>query len=99
MYSFQIRYLENVYPDLKIPEEDADERGTLQQGGMCLDTLGHLTGGAVGLYPCHGTGGNQAWHLTKSGNIKHSDLCVSLERGIGGSEVKLRLCNNSERQV
>ena len=26
---------------------------------MCLDTLGHMVDGHVGIYSCHGTGGNQ----------------------------------------
>ena len=28
-------------------------------GSFCLDTLGHLVDGVVGLYTCHGSGGNQ----------------------------------------
>ena len=28
-------------------------------GSFCLDTLGHLVDGTVGLYTCHGSGGNQ----------------------------------------
>lgn len=31
------------------------QRGT----GKCFDTLGHEDGGEVGLYMCHGNGGNQ----------------------------------------
>ncbi len=30
-----------------------------QKATMCLDTYGHRAGGTVGLYTCHGTGGNQ----------------------------------------
>lgn len=33
--------------------------GAIQQSNMCLDTMGHLSDGTVGMYPCHNTGGNQ----------------------------------------
>ena len=95
---------------------------------MCLDTLGHMVDGYVGIYSCHGTGGNQVqndlvatifklkgfmpskfqkilvqtfqeWSLTKSGNIKHSDLCLSVVAAEEGERVKLKICDNSELQV
>ena len=49
-------YLKNVYPQLKIPQTAI---GSIQQGPWCIDTIGHLAGDTVGLYPCHNTGGNQ----------------------------------------
>lgn len=52
-------YLDNVYPDLKVPDSKELSTGSLRQGSQCLDTLGHLTGGEVGVYTCHGAGGNQ----------------------------------------
>ena len=52
-------YLENVYPSLKIPDAQDLAFGSLQQGGMCLDTMGHLVDGTVGMYSCHQSGGNQ----------------------------------------
>lgn len=39
-------YLENVYPELTVPESHAV--GTLRQGTFCIDTLGHLVDGTVG---------------------------------------------------
>lgn len=33
--------------------------GAIRQGSLCLDTLGHVLEGTVGLYACHGAGGNQ----------------------------------------
>jgi len=61
-------YLENVYPDLRLPPGgeasshavvSSSSGGALRRGGLCLDTLGRLSGGLVGVYACHGTGGNQ----------------------------------------
>lgn len=91
-------YLDNVYPDLKIPDSQDITYGSIRQGSFCLDTLGHLVDGTVGLYTCHGSGGNQEWSLTKSGTIKHSDLCLALENPTGGAELRLKICNNSDMQ-
>lgn len=91
-------YLDNVYPDLKIPDGTGVKHGSVRQGSQCLDTLGHLSGGAVGLYTCHGTGGNQEWSLTKTGNIKHADLCLSAVSATKGETLQLKICDNSEYQ-
>ena len=93
-------YLSNVYPDLRVPEAEDISFGSIRQNNLCLDTLGHLSDGLVGLYGCHGAGGNQDWSLTKNGHIKHgSDLCVALESPKTGTKLRLRLCNNSPLQV
>ena len=52
-------YLENVYPELKVPDMGHSTFGVFKQGLKCMDTLGHRVEGTVGLYACHGTGGNQ----------------------------------------
>lgn len=92
-------YLSNVYPDLRVPEAEDISFGSIRQNNLCLDTLGHLSDGLVGLYGCHGAGGNQDWSLTKNGHIKHgSDLCVALESPKTGTKLRLRLCNNSPLQ-
>lgn len=52
-------YLKNVYPELVIPTSEGGPGGSLKQGTACLDSMGHLLDGNVGLYPCHDTGGNQ----------------------------------------
>lgn len=41
-------YLEHVYPQLGVPE--LLNVGTMRQGIYCLDTLGHLMDGSVGMY-------------------------------------------------
>lgn len=52
-------YLKNVYPELVIPTSEGGPGGALKQGNACLDSMGHLLDGNVGLYPCHDSGGNQ----------------------------------------
>ncbi|XP_023603104.1 polypeptide N-acetylgalactosaminyltransferase 2 [Myotis lucifugus] len=52
-------YLENVYPELRVPDHQDIAFGALQQGTNCLDTLGHFADGVVGVYECHNSGGNQ----------------------------------------
>uniref|UniRef100_A0A4W3GGC7 Polypeptide N-acetylgalactosaminyltransferase n=1 Tax=Callorhinchus milii TaxID=7868 RepID=A0A4W3GGC7_CALMI len=52
-------YLENVYPELRVPDHQDIAFGALQQGSNCLDTLGHFADGVVGVYECHNAGGNQ----------------------------------------
>ena len=42
-----------------IPQQSDIEFGELKQGTNCMDTLGNTVGKPVGLYPCHGGGGNQ----------------------------------------
>lgn len=93
-------YLNNVYPDLRVPDAEDISFGSIKQGNLCLDTLGHLSDGLVGLYTCHGAGGNQDWSLTKNGHIKHgSELCVALDSPHASTNLKLRLCSNSPLQV
>lgn len=88
-------YLDTVYPDLKVPATNT-RYVAIKQGALCLDTLGHPVEGEVGLYGCHGTGGNQEWILTQSGAIKHSEHCLSLE---SPNKVITALCNNDSLQV
>ncbi|XP_011207694.2 polypeptide N-acetylgalactosaminyltransferase 2 [Bactrocera dorsalis] len=90
-------YLENVYPDLQVPE--SFEFGQFKQGPTdCLDTMGNLVDGTVGLFQCHNTGGNQEWAYTKQGQIKHDDLCLTLVQFARGSEVVMKECDSSENQ-
>jgi len=96
-------YLQHVYPELKTPHQDDIQFGAVSQGHYCLDTLGQSErGGPIGLYTCHGSGGNQEWSLTKDGYVKHAgDLCLSMpggEASESGASLYLRLCNNSIQQ-
>ncbi|MEQ2282581.1 Polypeptide N-acetylgalactosaminyltransferase 2 [Ameca splendens] len=92
-------YLENVYPELRVPDHQDIAFGALQQGGNCLDTLGHFADGVVGVYECHNAGGNQEWALTKDKSVKHMDLCLTVVDRVAGSLIKLQGCReNDSRQ-
>eukprot|EP00062_Callorhinchus_milii_P023071 gi/632981524/ref/XP_007907641.1/ PREDICTED: polypeptide N-acetylgalactosaminyltransferase 2 [Callorhinchus milii] len=92
-------YLENVYPELRVPDHQDIAFGALQQGSNCLDTLGHFADGVVGVYECHNAGGNQEWALTKDKSVKHMDLCLTVVDRIPGSLIKLQGCrDNDSRQ-
>uniref|UniRef100_A0A336LNH0 Polypeptide N-acetylgalactosaminyltransferase n=1 Tax=Culicoides sonorensis TaxID=179676 RepID=A0A336LNH0_CULSO len=86
-------YLEHVYPELQVPESQL--KGSLRQGLFCLDTLGHLIDGTVGLYQCHETGGNQEWTFSKKGQLKHLDLCLTLVNFSRGSMVVMKICDDN----
>ena len=96
------RYLENVYPELKVPHQDDVHFGAVSVGGgrgvdQCLDTLGQDDhGGPVGTYTCHGSGGNQEWSLTKAGYIKHAvDYCLTPDSSQPGARLRIKLCKHS----
>lgn len=54
-------FLENVYPELPLPNENLWHGGSLSNpaSGQCLDTMGQRDGGKVGLLNCHRQAGNQ----------------------------------------
>ncbi|KAK7104931.1 polypeptide N-acetylgalactosaminyltransferase-like [Littorina saxatilis] len=87
-------FLENVYPELKVPSNGALAFGSIQQDGQCMDTMGHFADGHLGLYPCHNAGGNQEFSLTQDGSIQHLDLCITATATTSGSQLKLFQCRS-----
>ncbi|XP_012939723.1 polypeptide N-acetylgalactosaminyltransferase 2 [Aplysia californica] len=93
-------FLENVYPELKVPNSQDVAFGSIRQDSQCMDTMGHFADGTLGLYQCHNAGGNQEFSLSKEGQIKHLDLCLTLVGTKPGSVVKLFQCrHNNNLQV
>lgn len=89
-------YLDNVFPELKVPAAGGERLASLRQGSLCLDTLGGSEGSSVGLFACHGAGGNQHWSLA-SRLIAHGGLCVTLDEEQEGS-LLLRPCGGHPSQ-
>ena len=53
-------YIFVLFSWFRVPEDDDTTAfGEIKQGKDCMDTLGHTIGGTVGLFECHGAGGNQ----------------------------------------
>ncbi|CAI5453242.1 unnamed protein product [Caenorhabditis angaria] len=75
-------YLENVYPELKIPEFKKAKVFQVKMANLCLDSLGKKEGQSPGLYGCHNTGGNQEWTFDNDSQLfKNSvnQLCLKIE--------------------
>jgi len=89
-------YLENVYPELKIPEDDVKAYGEIKQGDMCIDTLGHTEGQTIGMFQCHGQGGNQDWSETKSHQFRHESICMTATSKEVGSPVQMLPCKSTD---
>ncbi|KAK3755481.1 hypothetical protein QZH41_017635, partial [Actinostola sp. cb2023] len=89
-------YLETVYPELQIPDNQDISFGELKQGRRCLDTLGNQAGGGVGTFDCHGQGGNQEWALTKKHTVRHLDLCLTIGSTSPGNPVKMEGCRDND---
>lgn len=89
-------FVENVYPELRVPSDDnLAAFGEVKQGRNCMDTLGHNLDGSIGLYECHGAGGNQQWSLTKSKLIKHDMLCLGVAEGKLDEVLRLQDCDEN----
>lgn len=90
-------YLKNIYPELFIPGE-AVASGEVRNLGMgaatCLDSPARRDDlhKPVGLYPCHGQGGNQFWMLSKQGEIRRDEACLDY----AGKDVILYPCHGSK---
>jgi len=81
-------YLDNIYPDLAIPEDKPGYFGALHnQGavGKCLDynpPENALTSGTVSTFGCHGQGGNQFFELNSRDELRYTsqfELCISVK--------------------
>ena len=74
-------YLENIYPDLTIPDNLAEgyvENMLTANKSMCLDTPldENKESGLIEMYHCHFGGGNQFFQFTKNLEIKMEKHCL-----------------------
>ena len=86
-------FLDTVYPELVIPDENVLAWGEVRNpdSALCLDTLGREEGEVMGLFYCHGGGGNQALSLTQRLELRHEEFCLDVARP--GDVVRLLECH------
>ncbi|KAG9268613.1 polypeptide N-acetylgalactosaminyltransferase 16 [Astyanax mexicanus] len=87
-------YLENVYPELRIPEQKVTY-SLLKQGGLCLES--HSTD-SLGLADCKSGSSipaSQKWTLIEP-QIRQQDLCLAITAFSSGSKVRLEPCSPKE---
>ncbi|XP_039255294.2 polypeptide N-acetylgalactosaminyltransferase 4-like [Styela clava] len=99
-------YLENIYPDLHVPEDKPGSYGSLHNRGFntyCLDYApppSNPTGGKVAMYGCHGQGGNQFFEYTSRHEIRFNsekEMCMSAMKSEDG--VTMLDCVEDHREV
>ncbi|KAJ8289635.1 hypothetical protein GJAV_G00003570 [Gymnothorax javanicus] len=85
-------YLENVYPELKIPQQEPVS-SMLKQGGLCLESHGTES---LSLEECKGSGAiwpqSQKWTLAEP-LIRQLDLCLAITAFSSGSKIRMEPCN------
>lgn len=88
-------YLENIYPDSLIPR-DYKNLGEVrnEHSDLCLDTLGRKENDKVGIYNCHGMGGNQVWAYTGDDEIRCDDICLDVAHK--GAKVMMIKCHHQK---
>ncbi|XP_002741689.2 polypeptide N-acetylgalactosaminyltransferase 13-like [Saccoglossus kowalevskii] len=70
-------YLQNIYPELPIPDLKVQARGELRnlgKIGYCMDTMG---ANAMCAHPCHGIGHNQMFSFSWQQKIWFGELCLT----------------------
>ena len=69
---------------LEVAPIDDEHRAFATLSGLCIDTLGKKVNGAVGVWACHGNGGNQALSYTALKELKTGDgFCTTTSTSFG----------------
>ncbi|XP_030060821.1 polypeptide N-acetylgalactosaminyltransferase 12 [Microcaecilia unicolor] len=101
-------FLENIYPELHVPEDQPGSFGMLKNKGMenhCFDynppSDNQITGDKVILYPCHGMGQNQFFEYTSYNeiryNTRHPEACAAVDPGT--DYLTMYLCREEGQSV
>uniref|UniRef100_A0A5F8G3S7 Polypeptide N-acetylgalactosaminyltransferase n=1 Tax=Monodelphis domestica TaxID=13616 RepID=A0A5F8G3S7_MONDO len=83
-------YLENIYPDSQIPRRYYS-LGEIRnvETNQCLDNMGRKDNEKVGMFNCHGMGGNQVFSYTAEKEIRTDDFCLDVSR-LSGPVIMLK---------
>ncbi len=91
-------YMNSLLPRMFVPDaKHIKMQGAVENpDGQCLDKMGQKSGGKVGVYFCHGMGGNQAFMYTTLLEIRvEDDLCLDAWGRIP-SDVHLQSCHGQQ---
>ncbi|XP_026197649.1 polypeptide N-acetylgalactosaminyltransferase 14 [Anabas testudineus] len=95
-------YLDNVYPELKVPDDSDSQSGVIRQRQNCLElrTVEGQDFPVLTLAPCIGKEGvpaiNQEWVYTHGQQIRQQQHCLSLSTTFPASQVLLLPCNMAD---
>ncbi|XP_022094288.1 polypeptide N-acetylgalactosaminyltransferase 16-like isoform X1 [Acanthaster planci] len=91
-------YLENIYPELRIPKPGNVQYGKLQQGDLCLDSTPRATGTtwAPSIIPCEIQDQDQAWSLTKEDTVQQQFQCLTVSSSVPDTRVYLTTCQSND---
>ncbi|TRY98147.1 hypothetical protein DNTS_028494 [Danionella cerebrum] len=95
-------YLDNVYPELKVPDDSDAKSGMIRQRQNCLES--RILGGeelpVLTLAPCVITKdvpeANQEWIYTYGQQIRQKNLCLSVSTTFPASQILMVPCNISD---
>ncbi|XP_036371455.1 polypeptide N-acetylgalactosaminyltransferase 12 [Megalops cyprinoides] len=101
-------YLENVYPDINVPEDRPGMFGMLKNRGMnnyCFDYNPpddhNVAGHRIILYPCHGMGQNQFFEHSVENEIRYNTRepagCAAVDSG--AEYLTVQLCRKPKQPV
>jgi len=96
-------YLENVFPELWIPDITNAKSGALENVAThnCLDTLASDRSGPMGSYPCHYQHGTQALLMTADKTLRPAEgsFKFCLRPNLSTSSVVMDDCSHSDANL
>ncbi|XP_063778877.1 polypeptide N-acetylgalactosaminyltransferase 12 [Pseudophryne corroboree] len=101
-------FLETVFPELHVPEDQPGRFGMLKNKGMenyCFDynppSENEVTGQKIIIYPCHGMGQNQFFEYTTYNeiryNTRHPEGCATADQD--SDHLTMFLCRENGQNV
>ncbi|XP_075442146.1 polypeptide N-acetylgalactosaminyltransferase 12 [Ascaphus truei] len=101
-------FLENIYPEIHVPEDKQGYFGMLKNKGMdnyCFDynppNEHDVTGEKIILYQCHGMGQNQFFEYTSYNEIRYNtrqpEVCAAVD--LNSDHLTMYLCRENEQDV
>jgi len=91
-------YLDNIYPDAQMPDLYPPAKGEVRNEQYCLDSMGEIKGNdpknKLGIFPCHGQGGNQHFTFSKKGEIIFDEeYCLDVSNSKPGAVIEILKCH------